>query len=410
MLQRRSHHKSRRGCLSCKQRKVKCDEMGPPCGNCRARATECEYANPTSGLQGSSTSGGPAIKGIDFNLSPGNPSYPKSRQLLKLQLMHRWSTITYKTISTPNTEDYLVWQRTVPEVALKHDFLLNGLFAVSAFEIAHPAENGNMRYVSAALEYQGLAFHSFQAQLRDVTPDSHEAVLYFSILLLVLALASTQYVAATGELDSKVQNMVTQFGLLRGVGMVMLSMQDCIATHPLFNHVKPISKLPRVPLDSTTETAMGRLKELNEIRIRSTFGESCHDRAQAILYAESCKKALFWLRECFVTCVEIEYQGYCLAWIGLAGDDYITAIKERDRIALLILMYWGILVERLGYEYWWARNFGNSLIDEISEGVQGDADELTRDVILWARQQVCNGREKKKEHELKTSIHDGLLF
>lgn len=338
----------------------------------------------------------PAITVTNFTPSPWKLSYPEQRQLLNLQLMHRWSTMTYKTISTPNTEDHLVWQRTAPEVALKHDFLLNGLLALSAFEIAHRSESGSMRYVSAALEYQDLAFRSFQAQLRDVRPDSHEAVLYFSILLLVLALASSQFVPATGELDSKVQKTVVQFGLVRGVGMAMLSMQDTIATHPLFAEVKPFDKLPRVSLDSNTETAMNILKELNEARLRSTFGESCQSQAQTIIYAESCKNALFWLRECFVTCVGIEYQGYCLAWVGLAGNGYNTAIKEKDRIALLILMCWGILVERLGREYWWARTFGSSLIGEISEGFQGDADKRIRGVILWAQEQVRDGGGRRK--------------
>jgi hypothetical protein len=85
-------------------------------------------------------------------------------------------------------------------------------------------KSGSMRYVSAALEYQDLAFRSFQAQLRNITPDNHEAVLYFSILLLVFALASSQFVLATGELNGEVQNTVVQFELLRGVGMVRLSM------------------------------------------------------------------------------------------------------------------------------------------------------------------------------------------
>lgn len=35
--------RSRKGCLSCKRSKVKCDEQHPTCGRCFRRGTECEY-------------------------------------------------------------------------------------------------------------------------------------------------------------------------------------------------------------------------------------------------------------------------------------------------------------------------------------------------------------------------------
>ncbi|KAI5289879.1 hypothetical protein KEM54_002987 [Ascosphaera aggregata] len=46
MSSRRSHRKSRLGCLQCKRRKIKCDEAPPPCGNCKKHNIECEYGAP----------------------------------------------------------------------------------------------------------------------------------------------------------------------------------------------------------------------------------------------------------------------------------------------------------------------------------------------------------------------------
>ncbi|KAI1391191.1 uncharacterized protein F4822DRAFT_395892 [Hypoxylon trugodes] len=39
------HKKSRTGCLRCKQRRVKCDELRPSCGSCSRHAVECVYSN-----------------------------------------------------------------------------------------------------------------------------------------------------------------------------------------------------------------------------------------------------------------------------------------------------------------------------------------------------------------------------
>ena len=44
-IPRKGHGKSRRGCLNCKTRKVKCTEEWPRCRSCSRRDVECEYPN-----------------------------------------------------------------------------------------------------------------------------------------------------------------------------------------------------------------------------------------------------------------------------------------------------------------------------------------------------------------------------
>lgn len=48
--QRRAHKKSRRGCPSCKLRRVKCDERKPACRNCRDFGVACTYDGKISKL------------------------------------------------------------------------------------------------------------------------------------------------------------------------------------------------------------------------------------------------------------------------------------------------------------------------------------------------------------------------
>jgi hypothetical protein len=42
-MPRKGHTKSRKGCYSCKKRKVKCQETLPVCGNCKKAEVTCEY-------------------------------------------------------------------------------------------------------------------------------------------------------------------------------------------------------------------------------------------------------------------------------------------------------------------------------------------------------------------------------
>jgi hypothetical protein len=48
--QRRAHKKSRRGCSSCKLRRVKCDEKRPACHKCRDFGVTCIYDGKISAL------------------------------------------------------------------------------------------------------------------------------------------------------------------------------------------------------------------------------------------------------------------------------------------------------------------------------------------------------------------------
>ncbi|KAK1753353.1 hypothetical protein QBC47DRAFT_430019 [Echria macrotheca] len=54
---RRAHKRSRNGCLTCKQRHIRCDEVKPICTNCLTRGGECGYPEPGGPLTPGSASG-----------------------------------------------------------------------------------------------------------------------------------------------------------------------------------------------------------------------------------------------------------------------------------------------------------------------------------------------------------------
>lgn len=147
------------------------------------------------------------------------PTEGEAGRLLDLELMHRWTTVTYKTlVSVPNDERYL--QVVVPVEALKSDYLLNALLAVTALEKVmtesssqEEAERGggggasssmaatgnsrsiraaNRRYIRAAIEYYDRAIKMFRAALPTVGPENHHMLYFASLLAAIVHLLMPQ--------------------------------------------------------------------------------------------------------------------------------------------------------------------------------------------------------------------------
>lgn len=56
MASKRTHIKTRTGCLTCRRRRIRCDESLPQCGNCQRYGVVCDYAQvePVTEPEGSS--------------------------------------------------------------------------------------------------------------------------------------------------------------------------------------------------------------------------------------------------------------------------------------------------------------------------------------------------------------------
>jgi hypothetical protein len=301
--------------------------------------------------------------------------------------MHRWSTTTYKSCTTPGSFDDDVWQYLVPSLSLQHSFLLSGIFALTACEIANSQKHDSNHYATAAIEYHTLALGSFRSQLAALNAESHEAALCLSLMLMVFAIGSARL--ASKDDGGMVQRAVTAFELLRGCVPVAESKEGYLAENPYIRRLTRFEDLPRVALDTRTEDALAKMGELNDRKITASVRDSDEQRLQQVARWEACKKALGLLRQCFEKCVDRLSQGYILGWLNMAGEDYVKAVEEGDQAALLMLVYWGVLVDRFGGQVWWTRHFGRMLVEEILEGPLSDeSDAISRDLILCARKLV----------------------
>ncbi|KAH8831081.1 hypothetical protein DL96DRAFT_1586413 [Flagelloscypha sp. PMI_526] len=186
---RKTHRKSKTGCKTCRQRRVRCDEDKPTCFNCRRRGVTCLWdenvSMPQPPQQSSDTS--PGASSSTSALSPtgvavtvaesGGPSTQVARtnglgmsDMVGIELMHYYMAHTSLSLMTRPHDNSLHCLHIVgPRAALRFAPLMTTLFALTAMHI-HIAER-DFKGTPSERDYLGLADNFIDATLQDFPTD-----------------------------------------------------------------------------------------------------------------------------------------------------------------------------------------------------------------------------------------------
>jgi len=123
-IARKSHSKSRNGCLNCKKRRIKvrvlfifygsladwfkCNEQKPQCSNCIKHATRCSFAinfpppplPSFIGIHGASPSSNGTASGSTPHPAEGLSGGHPPLNIMDLELLHNYNTATCLTLAT----------------------------------------------------------------------------------------------------------------------------------------------------------------------------------------------------------------------------------------------------------------------------------------------------------------------
>ncbi len=357
--------------------------------------------------------------------------------------MHRWSTHTFRTMCGIREEEAYL-SKVIPCEALRHEFLLDGIFAVTALEMAQsPDAEGGVgtdpdaaaRYERMALEYYNRGSAAFRELLSDIPPDIYHLMFIFASAAAVIVLGLPHSTGGGGDDQTALARIVTLAELFNGTILIIREGWDSLVdryqpfraalstkvdspglldpTLPVDRDALPFRLASLDLLDDDTRMALSRLDSVND-EIHGPCGMSSGRKpreAEAVAQQEEeedeeaaraaaqqqqqqhemYRQAIFWLKESFAENKMEVVKGYCLSFFVLAGKDFAAAVKGSQALAFFILMHWGVQLDRLGREAWFARTIGRQLVLEISQTLRPLPFSSTpdaRDGIAWARQQV----------------------
>ncbi|KAI2633037.1 hypothetical protein GGS26DRAFT_64925 [Hypomontagnella submonticulosa] len=367
MQKRRSHKKSRNGCQNCKKWHTKCDESGPPCNNCALRKAKCVYNRPKAENFDNGTI---ALRSKEIERPRGDVgslcgAYGGPGRLLELELMHQWSTSTYKSFcGIPEDGEYL--QSVLPRAALNYDFMLNCLMSISSLQIARAIGGPeSKKYVTAGLEFYNRGSSSFRTHLGNMNADNSHVLYMFSSIAIAVHLSIPQRSTSVLELAKVAFDLVNGSTSIGMMGMPWILNSN----YPLRLYVSRIGATKDwIPPD--VRVALEKLKEINEQRNKvASEPISGGDENGVVLMSkyELYEMAIQNLETCFAEEARGLLRGFGSAFPAMAGKHFTTLVNNSDPFALLIVMHWTIVIGMIDQSIWWLVSVAEPLAQEISD-------------------------------------------
>ncbi|KAH8768713.1 hypothetical protein F5882DRAFT_442365 [Hyaloscypha sp. PMI_1271] len=364
---RRPHCKTRSGCLGCKARRIKCDEVKPSCGTCTRYSSPCTFPARLSTPQNSTSSRSPSLIPHSPQPSFTNPASNTPFNTQHLELLHLYTTTTVYTFTTLPARAQ-IYQHIVPQLAFRHPFLLSGILALSALHLSHlhPARKDQLH--RDAVEYHDVALKGFKQELGSITKENCEALYVFSTFLVVCAWAGSEgkgnlfFSEREGEgAEGEEGGTAEWVNLLRGSRTLARDCYAWVMDGPVRTFIQLYNDQPKffdLPEEDTARFAA----------LETLWGpESAFTRAEK----EALSEALRHLKEIYAMLLHYgaTSQKLCtiamtIAWSTITPDTYISLVSQRCPEALVLLAHYCLLLSKID-NVWWLNGISRHLLRSV---------------------------------------------
>jgi hypothetical protein len=352
---RKSHLKSRFGCQPCRKRHIKCGEEAPFCQKCINRRVECVYQPAEVRVSVPISSDSASRVASPASLHVTDEVRPTRMQ--ELHLMAHYTTSTCYTMShttEDGTSDIEIWQKAIPEEAFHHEFLIDGILALSALHYASENSDSRWGHTRMATLYQTSALRGYQDALQNITNNNHNAIFAYAVILNVLSLAFPN-VCAEPASASHAESIIALIELVQGTGHITATNDVSLRSGKFaaFFGMIPWRDPPPAP-DPAVAEALDQLRE----RVESIRDLSDNSRYKAYTSGIDALEISFGRMAAF------QHTGHVMVWTTMVSKDLVSLFKNGDAMARLVFVHYGVLLLE-ARERWWARDTGKGLIKNL---------------------------------------------
>ncbi|KAH6618017.1 hypothetical protein B0J18DRAFT_267880 [Chaetomium sp. MPI-SDFR-AT-0129] len=339
---RRAHRKSRKGCLECKKRHIKCDETRPQCINCTTVTRECQYSTPwlDDGRQSSGRSVSPQIR-VSSKMStpaptpsptpfPGlQPAAPPENAYPRVDMVHMELLHHYMTSDSLHPLIDTCMQNLVAKVAVREPYVMHSVLALSAhhLSVVHPEKQSFYHNIAIQLQTQALSlFNSIDIALWGDSVEKRVPAFMFSSVLGIHALCDA-LAHRDRTPDAAITRFLTYLTLHRGMHTVMDGYWDQLRKTELkviFDELVP---------QWFQLTSEGH--DCDDIRARLTSADLEEEELKESLRAVD---LIQWVFDGQPT---RESRAYVLcSWVSMLHRTFVRMLEARRPEALAVLAYY----------------------------------------------------------------------
>lgn len=302
---------------------------------------------------------------LNMSLSDSPCAFSSTREVnrrLEQELMHRWLTRTsWGVYTVPEDVEFL--EDILPRSALGHSYLIKCLFAITSAELVY---SGQRAYMKAALEYHAEAVSDMSLYL-STSGQKNVSLLYIFLFLLT----TFNFIITTPS--SPLKLLITTLDTLVSANNLFLAGHENSRPTCHMELLQGLDLRFLYLLDLPTQAALQKLTAVSyQIKIQET------DDDENIITLPSGENEIYQaairhIKYSFSEVARGLFQNHCWTIVMVFNAKFFTAIKQEEPMALLIALYFGVLLDRMGKNTkmsWWVGSYGKNLVKEVSEMLQ----------------------------------------
>jgi hypothetical protein len=284
--------------------------------------------------------------------------------------MHHFCTVVYLTLSDKPDARH-VWQFEIPKEAIRHRFLMHSVLGLSALHLLHVSPQNGEAYRRAAIRHQDTAVGTFRPLLENINPDNCAALWASSALTLMFGAAQYQVPEAPGVSKlSPTDGILEVCELVRGVLIIHKASIQWMSPGPF----KPI--LGDDPIQDAREVPVDVIDALQAVK-------ECINNSSTTTPRSVYLSSLQLLHQTFEVTITPDQPGRVFLWLVLFERQFLTILRERDPVALVMLAHYGVVLHRKS-QHWWCGNWGFVIVRDVYNALGED----WRPFIAWPAQKV----------------------
>jgi hypothetical protein len=289
-----------------------------------------------------------------------------------LELLHHYTTVTYSTLLDDDAFER-VWRINVPQEAARCDFLMHGILGLAAMHLRRLRPESATYYNRLASKHYSEGLSLFRLILNHVTRSTASPVFIFSSLLVCMSL---QLVDPSDQQDMdcmlSLDTIIDAFKLERGVKDVLQLTWDWLLGTPF------------TPLLFVKERMCDCLITLDDDEALDKVDACVRNDLAADPMLKDYRDAIQSLRvvySCRTTAAK--HKAGILSWPVMVSAAFYDDIIKKEPLAMVILAYYGVLLNELR-NVWWVGRAAKRLLRNCAELSRGKYREL----VAWAERRA----------------------